>query len=608
MRLADYIASFLVDNGIHDAFSVVGGGAMFLNDALGHKEGLHVTYNHHEQACAIAAEGYARLTQNIAAVCVTTGPGGTNALTGVLGGWLDSIPMLVISGQVKFSTTVASTDVPVRQLGDQEWHIVDTVRDMTKYAVMVTNPEEIAYHLEKALWLATNGRPGPSWIDVPINVQSADIDPESLTHFNPSAEESLLPSHEIPEPVSDDDVDRLFSLIHRAKAPVILAGAGIRTGHAYEGFKAFVEKVQVPVCTAWNAHDLMDDDDPLYVGRPGTVGTRGGNFAIQNADLLISLACRMNIRQISYNYENFAKEAFKVAVDIDSAELQKPTLSIDFPIHADIAEFFDKANASPESFDRGEHSDWLSWCRELNSRYPADLPSYADIKSPVNPYYFLDVLSQELPDDAVTVTSNGAACVCSFQVMRVRDGQRLFTNSAVASMGYGLPAALGATVARAGKPVLCIEGDGSLMMNIQELETVSYNHLNLKIVILNNDGYHSIRQTQTNTFNANFAGVDPDSGVGFPCWQKVADAFEIPFFRIDSTDDLAEMIAGFLATDGPAICEAVVGHAQNFEPKLSSRKLEDGTIVSPTLEDMSPFLDRDEFESIAYPHHADLRG
>ena len=601
MRLADYIADFLVDNGIHDAFSVVGGGAMFLNDALGHKDGLKVTYNHHEQACAIAAEGYARLTQRIAALCVTTGPGGTNALTGVLGGWLDSIPMLVVSGQVKFTTTVASTDVPVRQLGDQEWHIVDTVRDMTKYAVMVTEPSEIAYHLEKALWLSTHGRPGPTWIDVPINVQSAQVDPDSLAHFDPESEGvDSLPRWERAGRAHESDLDDLFDLIDGAEAPVILAGGGIRTGRAYDEFRRFVDLAGIPVCTAWNAHDLLPDEHPLYAGRPGTVGTRGGNFVIQNADLVISLACRMNIRQISYNWENFAKNAKLVAVDIDSAELEKPTLDVAVPIHADIKQFLEVAIDKAQQRKLRSHGAWVEWCRSVNDRYPACLPEYRQIATPVNPYVFFDELSRQLPQGQVTVASNGAACVCSFQAMRVKEGQRLFTNSGVASMGYGLPAALGAAVALDGASVICVEGDGSLMMNLQELETVAYNKLNMKLVILNNDGYHSIRQTQTNTFNANFCGLDPESGVGFPQWERVAHAFGLPYIRIDSTDGLEEGVSALLASEGPIVCEVVVGHEQNFEPKLSSRRLSDGTIVSPSLEDMSPFLDEAELAECVY--------
>lgn len=601
MRVSDYIASFLLDNGIQDVFSVVGGGAMFLNDSLGHKDGLTVTYNHHEQACAIAAEGYARATQHVAAVCVTTGPGGTNAITGVLGAYVDSVPMMVISGQVKYSTTVASTDVPVRQLGDQEWRITDTVREMTKYAVMVTNPKDIAYHLEKALWMATNGRPGPCWIDVPINVQSARVNPDEFRHFDPSSDgSSCLPDWEQASVPSVDEIDALLDLIGESRSPVVLAGGGIRTAGAYDQFLEFIEALGVPVCTAWNAHDLIPDAHPLYAGRPGTVGTRGGNFALQNADLVISLACRMNIRQISYNWENFAKNARLVAVDIDKAELEKPTLHVDVPIHADIRDFFEVTLARIEERQMGDYSRWAAWCRRINERFPVCLPGYREKATPVNPYVLFDEIGRRLPEEWVTVTSNGSACVCSFQAMHIKRGQRLFTNSGMASMGYGLPAAIGAAVALDGNPVLCIEGDGSLMMNLQELETVAFNGLNVKVLIVNNNGYHSIRQTQTNSFDANYCGLDPESGVGFPLWERVAYAFDIPFSRVDSLDRLGGALDAFLFADGPTICEVVVGQRQFFEPKLSSRRLPDGSIVSPSLEDMSPFLDEEELAQCVY--------
>jgi acetolactate synthase-1/2/3 large subunit len=599
VRVADYVAQFLVDNDITDAFSVVGGGAMHLNDALGHKEGLHVTYNHHEQACAIAAEGYARLTQRVAAVCVTTGPGGTNAITGVMGGWLDSIPMFVLSGQVKFTTTIASTDVPLRQLGDQEYNILDSVRPMTKYSVMVTDPSTIAYHLEKALYVATHGRPGPVWLDIPLNVQAAPIEGLTFSHFNPDEEDVLLDQESV-KPVSREQIGKVVELVRAANAPVILAGAGIRTGRAYDEFLEAIDALQIPVCTAWNAHDLLPDDHPLYVGRPGTVGTRGGNFVIQNADLVISLACRMNIRQVSYNWENFAKNAKLVAVDIDSAELEKPTLSIDMPIHANIKDFLSELITLAPGSSLGEHAGWLAWCKAVDAKYPACLPEYRGEKTPVNIYVLMDELSKALPGGMVTVASNGAACVCGFQGMHVKKGQRLFTNSGCAAMGYGLPASVGAAIARKGEPVLCLEGDGSLMMNLQELETVSYNSLNLKLVILNNDGYQSIRQTQTNTFNSNYCGIDQDSGVGFPKWERIASAFEIPFVRIDSLDNLDGGIDMLLTTDGPVVCEAVVGKEQAFAPKLGARKLPDGSMVSPSLEDMSPFLSRDELTENVY--------
>lgn len=603
MRVADYIAEFLVENDVSDCFSVTGGGAMHLNDAFGHKEGLSVMYNHHEQACAIAAEGYARLAQRIAAVCVTSGPGGTNALTGVLGAWLDSIPMIVFSGQVKYPTTTASTDVPLRQLGDQEYNIVDSVRPMAKYAVMVTDPARIAYHLEKALYCATNGRPGPAWLDIPLNVQAALIDIDNLVHFDPVHDDygfgaEPLRLQERVASVADEVVEKVFDLIEKSKRPVILAGGGIRTGKAYGEFLAAVEKLGIPVCTAWNAHDLLADGHPLNAGRPGTVGTRGGNFVIQNADLVISLACRMNIRQISYNWKNFAHGAYKVAVDIDKAELEKPTLSIDMPIHADVKDFLAKIVACPSSLASGYHAEWISWCRAINEKYPIIRPEWRTCDSSLNPYVFIDELSQRLPDEQIIVASNGSACVVGFQAWRMKRGQRLFTNSGCASMGYGLPAAIGANIASKGRSVVCLEGDGSLMMNMQELATVAYNNLNLKLVILNNDGYHSIRQTQTNVFDSRFCGVDEESGIGFPDWKKLSAAFNIPYVKIDSCAKIDKELGVFLSGVGPAICEVVVGQDQFFEPKLSSKRMPDGSIVSPSLEDMSPFLSEREVEEV----------
>lgn len=603
IRVADYIATWLIAHGVTDCFCVTGGGAMHLNDALGNNPGMHVTYNHHEQACAIAAEGYARLTQRIAVVNVTSGPGGTNAMTGVLGGWLDSIPMLVLSGQVKYETTIASTDLPLRQLGDQEYNIVDSVRPMTKYCVMVTDPSRIAYHLEKAFYVATNGRPGPCWLDIPLNVQGALIEEDQLLHFDPehddlgSGRTPLLKQEQV-APVETEAVEKIFDLIRDAKRPVVLAGGGIRTAKAYDEFLAAIDAMGVPVCTAWNAHDLLPDDHPLYAGRPGTVGLRGGNLVVQNADMLISLACRMNIRQISYNWENFAPKAYKVAVDIDSAELAKPTLSIDLPIHADVKDFLAKVASFGACVDAREHEGWLSWCKMVNEKFPATLPAAGAAPEPMNPYAFMDMLSAAVPEGRAVVASNGSACVVGFQAWRMKEGQRLFTNSGCASMGYGLPAAEGVAVALKGEPVICLEGDGSLMMNLQELETVAYNHLNIKLVIINNDGYHSIRQTQTNTFNARFCGVDEKSGVGLPKWEGVAAAFGIPFRRVSSLDDINGAVAAFLSTDGPAILEAVVSTNQFFEPKLGSKRLPDGTMISPSLEDMSPFISDEEMAAV----------
>lgn len=591
IRVADYIANFLSDNGITDVFTVTGGGAMHLNDAFGHHPKIHCTYNHHEQACAIAAEGYTRYSQKLAVVCVTSGPGGINALNGVVGGWLDSIPMFVISGQVKFSTTRSSTNVPVRQLGDQEYNIIDSVKPMTKYAVMIDDPYKIAYILEKMLYVALHGRGGPVWLDVPLNIQGAIIETDDLKHYD-CAEDS----REVPEKVTESTVNTIVEKLKNAKRPVIFAGTAIRYSGAYESFLKMIEKLNVPVVTEWNAHDLLWDDHPLYCGRPGTVGTRGGNFVLQYSDCLLVLGNRLNIRTISYNWENFAKDAYKIMVDIDPAELMKPTLKIDMPVCADVKDFIEAVNRS--SVELKGHQSWVEWGRKINEKYPACEKSYLDPSKPLNPYVFIDKFTKKLSDGDAIICSNGSACVCTFQGAVVKKNQRLFTNSGCASMGYGLPAALGVAVCKKGERTICIEGDGSLMMNLQELQTVIYNRLNLKIVILNNNGYHSIRQTQKNLFQPPMYGVCSDNGVSFPDFEKLSNAFGFPYFRVDSIDGADSQIEKALETEGPVVIEAFLDPEQNFSPKLSARRLPDGTMVSPSLEDMSPFLSQDEMKAI----------
>lgn len=593
MKVAQYIADFLVKQGVTDVFTVTGGGAMHLNDALGHKEGLHSTYNHHEQACSIAAEGYARATGKVAAVCVTSGPGGTNAITGVLGGWQDSIPMFIISGQVKRETTTWSTDVPLRQLGDQEFQIVDTVKTMTKYAVMITEPNEIRYHLEKAWYLCQNGRKGPVWLDIPLDVQAAPIETEELKGFDVSESEAQE------NPVYDISLtEEILSRLQAAKRPVVFAGTGIRLGEAYDEFLQLIDKLGIPVVTAWNAHDVLWDEHPLYCGRPGTVGTRGGNFVVQNSDLLLVLGCRLNIRQISYNYHDFAKQAYKIVVDIDEAELRKPTVKVDLPVHANVKDAMQALLMADYAGATEQQKEWLVWARAINQKYPATLPSYYEKKIPINPYVFITKLSQQLTEGDDIICGNGSACVITFQAAELKKEQRLFTNSGCAAMGYGFPAALGVCVARKGKRVICIDGDGSFQMNLQELQTVVYNQLNMKLIIINNNGYHSIRQTQTNLFKGEpLVGVCDGNGLSFPDFEKLAYAYGIPYVRIDSLDNVEDGLNKLLHTEGPVLCEAIVDEKQNFEPKLSSKVLPDGRIVSPPIDDMFPFLPKEEYEA-----------
>lgn len=591
IKVSEYIANFLSDNGIDHIFTITGGGAMHLNDAFGHHEKLKCIYNHHEQACSIAAEGYARLTNKLAGVCVTSGPGGTNAITGVLGGWLDSIPMFIVSGQVKTTTTVWSTNLPLRQLGDQEFDIVSCVKTMTKYAHMVTDATEIRYHLEKALYLCLNGRPGPVWLDIPLDIQAAIIETEDLRGFTPEDDK-------VENPIIEDEgiFTEIIKKIKEAKRPVILAGSAIRLANCHNEFIDLIEKLNIPVVTAWNAHDNLWDDHRLYCGRPGTIGDRGGNFVVQNSDLLISLGCRLNIRQISYNWENFANKAYKIVVDIDKAELLKPTLKIDMPIHANVKDVINGLLNSELSIEKDLHKGWLEWCKDINKKYPIVRKEYYEKNDSTNPYVFMRELFECLEENDVVITGNGSACVCSFQAAYIKPGQRLFTNSGCASMGYGLPAAFGATVALGDKRVICLDGDGSIQMNIQELQTIVHNNSNLKIFWLNNDGYHSIRQTQKNLFREPLVGVNGENGISFPEAERIAKAYGIKYYRISSNEEIKDNVNELLKEDGPVICEVVLDPNQNFEPKLSSKVLPDGKIISPSIEDMYPFLDREEYE------------
>jgi acetolactate synthase-1/2/3 large subunit len=591
-RVADYMADFLAAHGITDVFTVTGGGAMHLNDAFGHHPALRCTYNHHEQACAMSAEGYTRSSGKLAAVCVTTGPGGTNALTGVLGGWLDSIPMFVISGQVKYSTTIKSTRVPLRQLGDQEFNITDCVKTMTKFTEMIWNPLDIAYFLEKCLFMATRGRPGPVWLDVPLNVQGAVVETEELRRYDP--EEN---AEEIPPPVTEYKALEILGRIKSAKRPVVLAGNGVRLSNAYDAFIELIEKLNVPVVTELNGPDVLWRDHPVYCGHAGTVGNRGGNFVVQNSDLLFILGCRLNIRQIGYNWESFAPDAYKIMVDIDPGELLKPTLSIDCPVYADVKDLIAKLNAHIRE-PLNLYAAWLERSRSVSKRHPACPPEYYRKETPINPYVFISELFAQLGEREIIVTTNGSAYVCTFQLDVVKKGQRLFTNSGCASMGYGLPAAIGAAVEKRGGRVVCLEGDGSIQMNLQELQTVVHNDLNIKIFVFNNNGYHSIRQTQTNLFNPPLCGVSPDNGVSFPELERVASAYKMPFVKIESVSQIKEKVTEAFGVKGAVIIEVVLDPDQFFEPKQSAKLLPDGSMVSSPLEDMHPFLPQEEMMRI----------
>lgn len=587
IKLATWLAQKVVDLGIRDVFCVTGGGAMHLNHALGTQKGLTCLFNHHEQACSMAADAYFRLTSRPALVNVTSGPGGTNAITGVYGAYVDSLGMIVLSGQVKRETTVRHTGLPLRQFGDQELDIEPIVKPITKYCVMVTDPETIRYHIEKAFYLATTGRPGPVWLDIPLDVQSAQIDPDTLVGFDPA---------ELEEGWKQTDLNAaatvIFEEVQNAKRPVVFVGAGVRLSGRYAEFLTLIEKLGVPVVTGWNAHDALWNTHPLYCGRPGTVGDRGGNFTVQSADLLLVLGSRLNIRQISYNWTSFARRAKKIWIDIDAVELQKPTVKADIPIHADLGELLPALAQKTYAGPTAEQKAWLEWARARNAAYPTVLPEYWDSER-INPYCFVQTLFRQLPEDQITVAANGSACVVGFQAAELAKGQRFWTNSGCASMGYDLPAAIGAHQASL-KPVVCLAGDGSIMMNLPELQTIASAAMPIKIFIINNAGYVSIFQTQRNFFNGEEVGAGPSSGVTLPNFRKLAAGFELPYVRIERYEEMEETIRQVMAVEGPVICEVMVDDNQPFAPKLSSRQLPDGTIVSPDLEDLAPFLPREE--------------
>jgi acetolactate synthase-1/2/3 large subunit len=600
IRLADYVANFLVEHGVTDVFSVVGGGAMHLNDALGHNEGLKVTYNHHEQACAIAAEAYARIDNKIAAVCVTTGPGGTNALTGVLGGWLDSIPMFIISGQVRYDTTaryaLEYTGERLRAMGDQEYDIVRSVEPMTKYATMIEDISQIRYALEKAWHLATTGRPGPVWIDIPVNYQGFYIETDELEGYDPAEDDAKLPPK-----VSDDVVNTVIEKIKRAKRPVFHTGYGIRLSGGYNVFREVAEKLNIPIVTYWNAVDLIEDDNPLYVGRAGNMGDRPGNWAIQNADLVIALGTRISIRQVGYNWKTWARSAEVIMIDIDKAEMKKPTLHVDMPIWADAKDFLEKMNSLIEDDKVFTGTEWLETCQNWKKNYPVvDDSKWNSSEDGANVYAFMKYMSGKLPENSLTAVSNGACCVVGNQAYVIKKGSRMANNSAVASMGYGLPAAIGTCIGGGRKETICLEGDGSIMMNLQELQTVLTNKLPIKIFLINNNGYHSIRITQNNLFKDHCkVGIGEESGdLSFPEFEKIAKAFGYPYFSAHSNEEMTSVVDEVLSMDGPVFCEIFTDTKQVWEPKSATKRLEDGTLVSPPLEDLAPFLPREELKNI----------
>lgn len=583
MNVSERIAEWLAEHGIEQVFTVTGGGAMYLNQALASHPRLRCTFMHHEQACAMAAEGYARIAGKPAVVMVTTGPGGINALNGVFGAYTDSIPMLVIGGQVKRATCLDYTPVPgLRQLGDQEGPVITMARPITKLAESVGSPEALADLLPRALATAIGGRPGPVWLEIPLDVQAAECQP--LPAFTP-------PTPRAPADLPDV-CQQIAATLRKAHRPLIVAGTGVRLAGASHALLAFAEAHGIPVATAWT-HDLIASDHPLFAGRPGTIGTRAGNFCTQNADCVIVIGSRLNIRQVSYNWDSFAKDAVITQVDADPAELAKPFVKPHLSVACD-ARLFVEALTAACADGLPDFRPWSAWCRDIRARYPV---GGAPTDAPqLHPYALVERIFDQLRDDDIVVCGNASACILPFQVGSLRAGQRMFSNSGSASMGYDLPAAIGAAQAAGGRRVVCFAGDGSLQMNIQELQTLATLGLDVLIVLIDNGGYLSIRQTHENFFGR-IVGATPESGVEFPDFARVAAAYGLDAVSVATPADLPALDAA-LARRGPTLIAARVDPAPGFEPRIKSRALPGGGFATPELDDMFPFLPPAELAAV----------
>lgn len=588
IKVSDFIFQYLVEkHNIHHCFLVTGGGAMHLNDSIGHTPGLTYICNHHEQASAIAAEGYYRTCGQLCVTNVTTGPGGTNAVTGVLGQWLDSIPGLYISGQIKTSTMKGTyPDLKLRQLGDQEADIISIVKPITKYAVTVTNAYDIKYELDKAIAIALEGRPGPVWLDIPLDIQGAMVDETKLREFDAC---ELV--DEVKHDLVDQQIDELIERIRQAESPVIYVGNGVRLAKRVDKFVKLAEKLQIPVVTAISGSDVIWYDHPLCYGKPGICGDRIGNIMVQNSDLLIILGTRLSIRQVGYAYDLLAPRAYKVMVDVDRAEMEKPTLCINMPIHANLSEFIDKLFDRTAGVNLPDFKEWQAWGRKIENKLPSLFEDNPSVQGYVSSYVFADELFKQLQAGDVVVTGNGTAYTSTYQAMKVKEGVRVFANQGCAAMGYDLPAGIGSVVSnQTGKTVL-ITGDGSIQMNIQELQTLITYHFPLKIFVLENEGYLAIKTTQKSFFGGHFTGSNPGSGVICPDLKKIAEAYGIPFIRVNEEGTvLKNAIQETLNMDGPAICEIIMHPEQTLFPKSASFMDENGKMTSAPLDRMAPFM------------------
>ena len=602
MKVSDYIAQFFLEKGIDQVFCVCGGGAMHMNDSFGHNAGFNVIYNHHEQASAIAAEGYARIVNKPAIVCVTSGPGAINALNGVVGAYQDSIPMIVLSGQAKTSLTMRKYGIRLRSLGNQEFDIISALDGAAKYSAMIMEKENIRYYLERAYKEAVSGRMGPAWLDIPLDIQGSYIETEELTGCD---EVVSMPGIMDEETLMDEAAD-VVRRLKTASRPVLYAGNGIRLSGGAALLHQVAHRLGIPVVTCWDSIDLIATDDECYCGRAGNMGDRPGNFAVQNSDLLICIGTRLNIYQVGFELDLWARNAYVVVDDIDRDELDKPILRADKKICADASAFMRALLMSAEAeSERGNtvtgNASWLAQCASWKKTYPVVQARQKEQEGLANVYAFMDCVSRSLPENSVTVVANGSASVVGSAAYYIKQGDRFVMNCALSSMGYDLPAAIGACVAAGYRDTVCIAGDGSIQMNLQELQTIVTNNLPVKLFVINNGGYHQVRLTQNNVFHNGLVGVGPESGdLGFPDFEKLSYAYGIPYICAKSNAELSAKIRETLDSDGYCLCEIFVDTKQIFEPKSATKKLPDGSLVSPPLEDLAPFLPREELAANMY--------
>jgi len=587
MKISDYIMDFIAKLGVEHVFCVTGGGAMHMNDSLGQNEKLTGVFMLHEQGASIAAEAYARIREGYGVCLVTSGPGGTNALTGLAGAYMDSIPVIFLSGQVKRADLRDKEGV--RQFGIQEVDIISMANSYAKYAVQIQEPEHIRYELEKAAALAVNGRPGPVWIDVPLDIQAMQVEPEELPGF---------PKEELPQyPVRETDLTKTIEAFNRAKKPVVLLGHGIRLGHAVKEAIEFCEYLGVPVLTSWNGVDLIEEDHPLYYGRPGAIGSRAANFIQQNADFILTIGSRLNLLSTGYNYESFLENAFHVMVDIDENEMNKKSVHPQLKVVCDAKSFLREALQRKAEWDNQKRTDWMDYCDKITKKYPVFIPEQAAREGYVSNYHLIDEISDQMTgEDIYQFTSSGTTVDIAMKVFKVKKGQRAFLTKGLAAMGYDVPACVGSCIASGGRRTVCVTGDGSVAMNMQELEVMKRLQLPVKLFVADNKGYSMIYGSQNGNFSGRLTGCTAENGLTLPDMRLVAEAFGIKGMHIENEDNLSGQIAEVLAYNGPVVCTVNADIMQKILPKQTNYMREDGQMASRPLEDMSPLLERDEFE------------